>query len=184
MQRLARFDAVELSGKVGVTPASDSRHTTGSHLGRAFAGAYCGDGECTGGLGVEVGALAWPAVSSGALQRWRCSGAATAATLASGGGRREERATERVEWPGGAGRRPDQVKAGRPRRVQRRRTAATWPAPCGARRAPRAGERGEGKRAALPGWAEREAGRPSSACPLSLFLNLFCQILSKFIWTI
>ena len=52
---------------------------------------------------------------------------------------------------------------------RRRRTAATWPAPGGARRAPRAGERGEGKRAALSGWAEREAGRPSSACALSLF---------------
>ena len=111
MQRLARSDAAELFDEVGATPASDSRHTTGSHLGRAFAGAYRGDGECAGGLGVEVGALAWPAVSSGALRRWRCGGAATAATLASGGGRRrEERVTERVEWPGGAGRRPDQVK--------------------------------------------------------------------------
>jgi len=57
---------VELSDKVGATPVSDSRHTTGSHLGRAFAGAYRGDDECAGGLGTEVGALAWPAVSSGA----------------------------------------------------------------------------------------------------------------------
>ena len=86
---------------------------------------------------------------------------------------REERAIERVEWPGGAGRRPDQVKA-----VGRGASNA------GARRAPCAGERGEGKRATLSGWAEREAGRPSSACPLSLFFNFFSQILSKFIWTI
>jgi len=45
---------------------SDLRRLTGSHLGRAFAGAYCDDGERAGGFGVEIGALAWPAVSSGA----------------------------------------------------------------------------------------------------------------------
>jgi len=140
-----------------------------------FTEAYRGDDECAGGLGVEVGALVWPAVSSGPLRRWRCSGAATAATLASGGGRRREEQGDRVE-PRGAGRRPDQVIAGRPRRVQRRRTAATWPAPGGARRAPRAGERGEGKLAALHGWAEREAGRPSSASPLFFsFVFLFSK---------
>jgi len=77
-----------------------------------------------------------------------------------------------VEWPGRAGRRPDQVKAGRPRRVQCRRTAATWPAPGGARRAPRAGERGEGEAGRAAGSSEREAGRPSSACPLFFFFNL------------
>ena len=49
--------------------------------------------------------------------------------------------------------------------------------------AARAGERG-GERAALSSWARREAGRPSSACPLSLFFEIsFLQILSKFIWT-
>jgi len=99
MQGLARFDAVELSGEVRATLASDSRCTTDSHLGRAFAGAYRGD-KCAGGLGVEVGALAWPAVSSGALRQWRCGGAAMAATLASGGGRRREERGDRVE-PGG-----------------------------------------------------------------------------------
>jgi len=65
---------VELSGEVGATPASDSRRTMGSHHGRAFGGAYRGDDECAGGLGAEVGALAWPAVSSGvspAMARWR-----------------------------------------------------------------------------------------------------------------
>jgi len=65
-QKRARFDAAELSGEVGATPTSDSRRSTGSHLGRAFAGAYRDDGECTGGFGVEIGALEWPAVSSGA----------------------------------------------------------------------------------------------------------------------
>jgi len=33
------------------------------------------------------------------------------------------------------------------------------------------GREGRGKRATLSGWAEREAGRPSSACPF--FLNFF-----------
>jgi len=61
-----RFDAAELSGVVGATPTSDLRRSTGSHLGRAFAGAYRGDGERAGGFGVEFGALAWLAVSSGA----------------------------------------------------------------------------------------------------------------------
>ena len=84
---------------------------------------------------------------------------------------REERATERVEWPGGRGAASRPGEGGRPRRVQRQRTAATWPAPGGVRRALRAGERGEGKRATLSGWAERETGRPSSACPLSLFFE-------------
>jgi len=31
------------------------------------------------------------------------------------------------------------------------------------------GREGRGNWAALPGWAEREAGRPSSACLVSLF---------------
>jgi len=65
-QKRARFDAAELSGEVGATPTSDSRRSMGSHLGRTFAGAYRDDGECSGSFGVEVGALVWPAVSSGA----------------------------------------------------------------------------------------------------------------------
>jgi len=60
-----KFDAAELSGEVGATPTSDLRRSTGSHLGRAFARAYRGDGECAGGFGVEFGALPWPAVSGG-----------------------------------------------------------------------------------------------------------------------
>jgi len=97
---------------------------------------------------------------------------------------REARATERVEWPGGAGRRPDQVKA-----VGRGASNAGVRPPRGRRRVDQGGRRarerkGEGEAGRAAGWAEREAGRSSSACPLSLFLNFFSQILSKFIWTI
>ena len=75
-----------------------------------------------------------------------------------------------MEWPGGAGRRSDQVKAGRPRRVH----DADIRPPRGPRRVdeggrPCAGERGRGNQAALFGLAEREAGQPSSACPLFFF---------------
>jgi len=68
---------------------------------------------------------------------------------------------------------------GRPR-PRRRRTAATWPVPGGARRArPRAGEV-RGKMGIAAERAEREAGRPSSACPLFfLFLNFFSQFFSQ-----
>ena len=43
----------------------------------------------------------------------------------------------------------------------------------------RAGKRGEGSggRATLLGLAEREAGRPSSACPLFIFLNSFSALI-------
>jgi len=78
-----------------------------------------------------------------------------------------------MEWPGGAGWRPDQVEAGRPRRV----LDADVRPPRGRRRVdkggrPRAGEGGRGNRAALSGWAKREAGWPSSACPLFLFFEI------------
>ena len=102
--------------EVGETPVSDLRRAAVSHLGRAWAEDYRGEDECCGELGSEIGALAWPAVSGGALRRWRCGGAATAAALTSGG-RRGERGGDRMECPSGAGRRSDQVKAGRPRRV-------------------------------------------------------------------
>jgi len=165
---------VEHSDEVGETTASDSWRAAVSHLGTACAEAYRGEDECGGGFGAEDKSLVWPALSGGALRRWRCGGAATSAALTSRG-RRGEWGGDRMEWPGGTGRRPDQVKAGRPRRVH---NADVRP-PRGRRRVdeggrPRAGERGRGNRAAL--WAEREAGRPSSACPLSLFfLKLFSQ---------
>ena len=91
---------------------------------------------------------------------------------------------EGVVWGRGVASRPG-GGGGRPRRAQRRRTAATWPSRDGARRAPRVGERGEGEAGRAAGWAEREAGRPSSACSLFyFFLKIFSQILSKFIWAI
>jgi len=104
-----RFDAAELSGEVGETLASDSQRTTVSHLGRAFTGAYRGDDECAGGLGGEVGALAWPAVSSGAspAMALRRSGYCCGARE-----RRKKRREERGDRMScrGAGWRSDQVK--------------------------------------------------------------------------
>jgi len=81
---------------------------------------------------------------------------------------------DRIEGASGdAGRRPDQGGGGGwPRRAQRRRMAATGPPRDGVRRAPRAGERGEGEAGRAAGWAERETGRPSSACPLSIFFEI------------
>jgi len=81
---------------------------------------------------------------------------------------REARATERVERPGGAGRRPDQVKAvGRGASNAGIRPPRGW---CQVERGGRrAGERWEGEAGRAAGWAEREVGRPSSACPLSPF---------------
>jgi len=66
--------------------------------------------------------------------------------------------------------------AGRPR-PRGRRTAATWPALGGARRArPRVGE-GEGELGRVAERAEREAGRPSSAYPLSPFFEFLFLII-------
>jgi len=61
----------------------------------------------------------------------------------SGGERLGTRGGVPTRWAGG----------GRPRRAQRRRTAATWPSRDGTRRAPRAGERGEGEAGRAAGWA-------------------------------
>jgi len=63
----ARSVAAEHSGELGATPASDSRRTAASHLGRAHAGAYRSDGECTGALGGELEALVRSAASGGAF---------------------------------------------------------------------------------------------------------------------
>jgi len=185
-QDTARSVTAEHSGEIGATLASDSRRTAASHLGRAYAGAYRGDGECAGALGVELEALLRPAASGGA-----CSGNGARRNCCcywcTGGGRRERRGRQnggrvlgaRVGVPtrGGGG--------GRPRRAQRRRTAATWPSLNGARWAPRAGERGEREAGRAAGWAEREAGLAQQRLsPFLFFLNLFSQFLSKFIWTI
>jgi len=174
-QKRVSCDAAKHSDEVGETPVRDSGLAEVSHLDRACAEAYHDEDECSGGFGAEDRSLVWPAVSGGALRRWRCGRAATAAALASGG-RRGEWGGDRMEWPGSAGWRPDRDKAGRPRCVH----DADIRPPRGRRRVyeggrPRAGERGRGNRAALSGWAEREAGRPSSACPLFFFLKLFSQ---------
>jgi len=99
-QKRARFDAAELSGEVGATLTSDSRRSTGSHLGRAFAGAYLDDGECAGGFGVEIRALEWPAVSSGAAPamalRWSSYGCGCTREWREEGERRERQS----EWSG------------------------------------------------------------------------------------
>ena len=97
---------------------------------------------------------------------------------------REARATERVERPGGAGRRPDQVKA-----VGRGASNAGVRPPRGRRRVERGGRRareregrGSGPRC-LAGPKGRRVG-PAAPVPFPFFLNFFSQILSKFIWTI
>jgi len=168
-----RFDAAEHSDEVGETPASDSQRAAVSHLGRACVEAYHGEDECGGALGAENGSLVWPAVSGGALRRWRCGVVAAAAALASGGRRGERSGGDRVE-PGAAGRRPDQVKAGRPRRVH---DADVRP-PRGRRRVvegrrPRAGERGgENGPRCLAGPKGRRVG-PAAPAPFSFFFNFF-----------
>ena len=71
---------------------------------------------------------------------------------------------------GGAGWRPDRDKlVGRAARPRRRRTAATWPAPGGARRArPRAGEGRGGWAARLDGPKGRRVS-PAAPAPFPLF---------------
>jgi len=131
--------------------------------------------ECGGALGAENGSLVWPAVSGGALRRWRCGGVAAAAALVSGGRRGERSGGDRVE-PGGAGRRPNQVKVGRPRRVH---DADVRP-PRGRRRVdeggrPHAGERGgENGPRCLAGPKGRQVG-PAAPSPFSFFLISFLQ---------
>ena len=148
---------------------SDSRRTTVSHLGRAVAEAYRSEDECDGGLGAEVGALAWLAVSSGAslamALRRSCYGCGARERRKK---RREERG-DRVE-PGGAERRPDQVIAGRPRRVH---DADVRP-PRGQRRVdeggrPRVGERGGG--AGPCGFAGPKGRRVDLAASIPFFLK-------------
>ena len=167
-QKRVSGDAAEHSDEVGETPASDSGLAGVSHLGRACAEAYRGEDECNGGFGTEDGSLVWPAVSGGALQRWRC-GVAVAAAALTNGGRRRERGGDRMGWPGGAGRRPDRDKAGRPRRVH---DAGVRP-PRGRRRVERRGvrarERGERKTGHAV-WLGRKGGR-SAQQRLPLFFE-------------
>ena len=58
-----------------------------------------------------------------------------------------------------------------------------WPSLDVARRAPRAGERGEGEAGRAAGWAETEAGLAQQRLSLLyFFLKFFSQFLSKLIW--
>ena len=154
-------------------PASDSRRTTASHLGRAYAGAYRGDGECAGVLGVEFGALVRLAASGGALSGNGAGGAAAAAAAHAGRGRREKaRAIEWREWSGGAGRRPDQgegvVGRGAP-------NAGVRP-PCGRRARER---EGRGRQARLLAGPKGRRVGPAAPVPFSFFLKFFSEILSN-----
>jgi len=93
-------------------------------------------------------------------------------------GEREARATERVERPGGSGRRPDQVKpvghgASTTPAYGRHVAGAEW-SEAGAAR----GREGRGRQAGLLSGPKERRGWPSSACPLfHFFLNFFSQIL-------
>jgi len=170
-QKWEGFGAAEHSDEVGETPASGCGLAHDSHLGRACAGAYRGEDECGGGLGAENGSLARPATSGGA----RPAMAPRRSLLLRSRTREErERGGDRMGCLGARGGVPTEISrsAGRPC-PRRRRTAATWPASGGARWASARGREGRGNRAARLGWAEREAGRPSSACPLFFFLNFF-----------
>jgi len=183
-QDIARSVAAELSGEVEATSASDSRRTTASHLGRAYAGAYRGDDECAGVFGVEVGALVQPAASGGAFSG-NCAGG-DAAAMCADGGRRERRGLHN----GGSGL---GARGGVPTRG-RGWSAAARPTPAYGRHvavvewgevgAARGRERGGGGR---PGcWLGRKGGGSAQQrLPPSLFfLKFFSQILSKFIWAI
>jgi hypothetical protein len=171
----ARSVAAEYSGELGVTPASDSRRSTDSHLGRTFARAYPSDGECPGALGVELEALVWPATSGGALsgngaRRSGCCCAVRAEEEGEGGrggqnGRNGLGACAGVPTRGGW--RP---AAARPTPAYGRHVAgAGW-----SEARPRAGGRGRGEAGRVACWAEREAGLAQQRLPLSLFfLNFF-----------
>ena len=108
-QKRAGFDTAEHSDEVGETPASDSGLAAVAHLGRACAGAYRGEDECSGGFGAEVGSLVWPAATGGARPAMASRRSTAAAALANGGGRRGRSGGDRME-PGDAGCCPDRGK--------------------------------------------------------------------------
>ena len=99
--------ATEYSSELGATPASDSRRTVASHLGRAHAGAYRSDGECAGALGGELEALVRSAASGGAFSgngaRRSCC---CCAARAERGGRGTRDRMDGVAWEPGPASRP------------------------------------------------------------------------------
>ena len=170
-QDFARSVAVEHSGEVGATPASDSRRTAASHLGRAHAGAYRGDGECAGALGVEVEALVRSAASGGAFSN---NGARRdcCCCCCADRGRRERRGRQnggrvlgaRVGIPT---RGVEVAGRGAPNAGVRPPRGRRWMGRGGRR----ARERGEGEVCWAAGWAEREVGLAQQR--LSPFLFFF-----------
>jgi len=108
-------------------------------------------------------------------QRWRRGGALRLLRLRTG--EEEEGGAGETEWSlGTRDAVPTEVSRSAAPRPRRRRTAATWPASGGRRRASARGrERERGNRAALSVWAEREAGQPSSAC--RLLFSFFFEII-------
>ena len=132
-----------------------------------------------------VGALAWPAVSSGAAPAMSLRRSSYGFGCARE--RREEggaRATERMERPGSSGRRPDQVKPvgrGAPIAGVRPPRCRRW---LGRGGRLRAGERGRGRQAEPLSGPKGRQGWPSNACPFSIFFLIsFLKFFSKFIWT-
>jgi len=110
-------------------------------------------------------------------ERWSSASDGVAAELLrllrSRTGEEEERGAGETEWRLGARDAiPTGISLSAVAHPRRRRTAAMWPAPGGARRASACGREGRGNRAAWLGWAEREAGRPSIACPLFFFFEI------------
>ena len=115
---------------------------------------------------MENGSLTWPAASGGARP---AMAPRQLLLLRSRAEKERERGGDRVGRLGARGGVPTGLcrSTGRPR-PRRRRTAATWPAPGGARWArPRAGEEVVLGRAAER--VEREAVRPSSDALFSFF---------------
>ena len=150
-----------------------------SHLGRACAGAYRGEDECSGGFAAENGPLAWPAASGGA-RRAMAPRRPLLLLLRSRTGEEREQGGDRMGVLGARGGVPTGISRSAAARPRRRRTAVTWPASGGSRRAPARWREGRGKRAARLHWAEWEAGRPSSACPLFFFFQfLFSKKLKE-----
>jgi len=162
---------VEHSGELGATPASDSRHTVASHLGRAHAGAYRGDGECAGALGGELEALV-RSVASGGLSPAMARGGALRLWLRS-----------RVE---GGGRDPGDRMDGGLLGARVGVPTRGWRWPAAARSSPAYGrhvagagwdeagvhtrERGGGGRQAGPRSGPKgRRGWPRSGCPFSIF---------------
>ena len=174
-QKWEGFGAAEHSDEVGEIPASDYRLTDDSHIGRACAGAYCGEGEHGGGLGAENGSLARPAASGGA--RPATAPRRSLLLLWSRAGEGEGAGRGHNGVSGGAGWRPDRGK------LVGRAAASTTSAygyhvaGAGWREAGTSARAGEG-RGGRASWLDGPKGRrvgPAAPGPFSIFFEfLFC----------